>query len=120
MVFLLGEFGRTPKINKDAGRDHWSFAMSVLTAGGGTDTVTYAGAGGLQSVKAGHVVLACWHRVIPYLTDELVPDQIAASCARSSKSTIADRSVSGTRSAPYHSSSRARRSRNGRPGPPAT
>lgn len=35
MVFLLGEFGRTPKINKDAGRDHWSFAMSVLAAGGG-------------------------------------------------------------------------------------
>ena len=41
-------------------------------------TVTYAGARGLQSVKAGHVVLACWHRVIPYLTDELAPDQIAA------------------------------------------
>jgi spermidine dehydrogenase len=37
-------------------------------------TVTYAGARGLQSVKAGHVVLACWHRVIPYLTDELAPE----------------------------------------------
>jgi len=35
MVLLLGEFGRTPKINKDAGRDHWSFAMSVLMAGAG-------------------------------------------------------------------------------------
>lgn len=35
MVILLGEFGRTPKINKDAGRDHWSFAMSVLMAGAG-------------------------------------------------------------------------------------
>lgn len=35
MVVLLGEFGRTPKINKDAGRDHWSFAMSVLMAGAG-------------------------------------------------------------------------------------
>lgn len=41
-------------------------------------TVTYAAAGGLKSVKAGHVVLACWHRVIPYLTDELPPDQITA------------------------------------------
>ena len=36
MVIALGEFGRTPQINKDAGRDHWSNAMSVLFAGGGT------------------------------------------------------------------------------------
>jgi hypothetical protein len=36
MVIALGEFGRTPLINKDAGRDHWSNAMSVLFAGGGT------------------------------------------------------------------------------------
>jgi uncharacterized protein (DUF1501 family) len=36
MVIALGEFGRTPKVNKDAGRDHWSNAMSVLFAGGGT------------------------------------------------------------------------------------
>ncbi|MBX9677284.1 MAG: DUF1501 domain-containing protein [Gemmataceae bacterium] len=36
MVIVLGEFGRTPQINKDAGRDHWSNSMSVLFAGGGT------------------------------------------------------------------------------------
>jgi hypothetical protein len=36
MVIALGEFGRTPQINKDAGRDHWANAMSVLFAGGGT------------------------------------------------------------------------------------
>lgn len=36
IVTVLGEFGRTPQINKDAGRDHWSNAMSVLFAGGGT------------------------------------------------------------------------------------
>jgi uncharacterized protein (DUF1501 family) len=36
LVIALGEFGRTPQINKDAGRDHWSNAMSVLFAGGGT------------------------------------------------------------------------------------
>lgn len=35
MVVLLGEFGRTPKVNKDAGRDHWPGAMSVLMAGAG-------------------------------------------------------------------------------------
>ena len=27
--------GRTPKINKDAGRDHWGTCQSVLVAGGG-------------------------------------------------------------------------------------
>jgi len=36
LVIALGEFGRTPQINKDAGRDHWANAMSVLFAGGGT------------------------------------------------------------------------------------
>jgi uncharacterized protein (DUF1501 family) len=36
MVVALGEFGRTPQVNKGAGRDHWSNAMSVLFAGGGT------------------------------------------------------------------------------------
>jgi hypothetical protein len=35
MVVLLGEFGRTPKVNKDGGRDHWPHAMSVLMAGAG-------------------------------------------------------------------------------------
>lgn len=35
IVVLLGEFGRTPKVNKDGGRDHWPHAMSVLMAGGG-------------------------------------------------------------------------------------
>jgi hypothetical protein len=35
LVLCLGEFGRTPKVNKDAGRDHWPHAMSILTAGAG-------------------------------------------------------------------------------------
>jgi hypothetical protein len=35
LVLATGEFGRTPKINKDAGRDHWPGAISVLFAGGG-------------------------------------------------------------------------------------
>lgn len=42
-------------------------------------TVTYASADGtLHTVKAAHVVLACWHRVIPYITKELSADQEAA------------------------------------------
>jgi len=35
LVLALGEFGRTPKVNKDAGRDHWPGAMSILMAGAG-------------------------------------------------------------------------------------
>ena len=35
LVIVLGEFGRTPKINERGGRDHWSNAMSVMFAGGG-------------------------------------------------------------------------------------
>jgi hypothetical protein len=34
-VFVTGEFGRTPKINARAGRDHWPRAMCCLLAGGG-------------------------------------------------------------------------------------
>jgi spermidine dehydrogenase len=44
-----------------------------------TVSVTYVDATGrLSSVTAGHVVLACWHRVIPYLTEELEQAQIDA------------------------------------------
>lgn len=35
LVMAFGEFGRTPRINGGAGRDHWPGAMSVLFAGGG-------------------------------------------------------------------------------------
>ena len=35
LVVQIGEFGRTPKVNKDAGRDHWPKAFSVVLAGGG-------------------------------------------------------------------------------------
>ncbi len=35
VVVVRGEFGRLPRINKDAGRDHWLPAMSALVAGGG-------------------------------------------------------------------------------------
>lgn len=35
LVVAMGEFGRTPRINRDAGRDHWGAVMSVVLAGGG-------------------------------------------------------------------------------------
>lgn len=35
MVLMVGEFGRTPKINKDGGRDHWGPSFTGLFAGAG-------------------------------------------------------------------------------------
>ena len=35
LVVMMGEMGRTPRINEKAGRDHWSMVQSVLMAGGG-------------------------------------------------------------------------------------
>lgn len=35
LVVAMGEFGRTPRINANAGRDHWPDCYSVLLAGGG-------------------------------------------------------------------------------------
>ena len=35
LVVAMGEFGRTPRINRDAGRDHWPDCYSVFLAGGG-------------------------------------------------------------------------------------
>jgi Protein of unknown function (DUF1501) len=35
LVVWMGDMGRTPRINRNAGRDHWSFCYSVLLAGGG-------------------------------------------------------------------------------------
>jgi uncharacterized protein (DUF1501 family) len=36
LVVVTGEFGRTPRINKNAGRDHWGPAFTVALGGGGT------------------------------------------------------------------------------------
>jgi hypothetical protein len=36
LVVLMGEFGRSPKVNAAAGRDHWNFCYGLLLAGGGT------------------------------------------------------------------------------------
>lgn len=44
LVVMMGEMGRTPRINKDAGRDHWSQCQSVIFAGGGTKPGVVIGA----------------------------------------------------------------------------
>ncbi|MCA9266336.1 MAG: DUF1501 domain-containing protein [Planctomycetales bacterium] len=35
VILWMGEFGRTPRINGDAGRDHWARSWSVVVGGGG-------------------------------------------------------------------------------------
>ena len=65
-VFVTGEFGRTPKINNNAGRDHFPRAMFALMGGGG--------------MKGGQVVGASDEKAMgPASGDGITPDDIAAS-----------------------------------------
>jgi hypothetical protein len=58
LVVVLGEFGRTPQINNTAGRDHWSNAMSVLFAGGGTPGGQAVGATDVKGYSACERILS--------------------------------------------------------------
>lgn len=59
LLLVIGEFGRTPVVNKEAGRDHWASVFSALAAGGGLQagqiigssdkTASYPAARGLQA-----------------------------------------------------------------------
>jgi len=65
LVVVTGEFGRTPKINKDAGRDHWGPVMTSLFAGGG--------------VQGGRVIGAT-DKIAAYpIADKQTPENIAAT-----------------------------------------
>src|SRR5262249_54497814 len=44
LIVAVGEFGRTPKINDKAGRDHWNDVYSALLAGGGVRGGRFLGA----------------------------------------------------------------------------
>jgi hypothetical protein len=53
IIYCVGEFGRTPRMNGHAGRDHWADCFSVLLAGGGIQGGRVVGAsekwgGGVQ------------------------------------------------------------------------
>ena len=41
-LVCMGEFGRTPRINGDAGRDHWARSWSVVVGGAGIAIYMYA------------------------------------------------------------------------------
>ncbi len=51
LVLAFGEFGRTPKINKDVGRDHWGPAASLLFAGAGVQGGKLIGATDRQGAQ---------------------------------------------------------------------
>jgi hypothetical protein len=53
LVVAMGEFGRTPRMNKDAGRDHWGNAFSVLM---GCGSMRMGQAIGRSSERGEHVV----------------------------------------------------------------
>ena len=65
LVVATGEFGRTPKINNTAGRDHWPNCYTVLMAGGG--------------VKGGAVFGASDKQGAYPATDPVTPGDIAAT-----------------------------------------
>jgi hypothetical protein len=44
LVVTLSDFGRTPRVNKDAGRDHWTYCYTVMLAGAGIRGGTVYGA----------------------------------------------------------------------------
>ena len=69
-VVVWGEFGRTPKINKDAGRDHWPTVMAALLAGGGMRTGQVIGAtnkyaeeAALRPVHVREVMATLYHQL---------------------------------------------------------
>ena len=65
LVVCLGEFGRTPKINKDAGRDHWPDCYSLVLAGGG--------------IRGGQVFGASNRSAAYPIRDDVAPWDIAAT-----------------------------------------
>ncbi len=65
LVLWMGEFGRTPKINGNASRDHWPQCYTALLAGGG--------------VKRGHVYGASDERAMYPAKDPVRPDDLAAT-----------------------------------------
>ena len=79
-VVVWGEFGRTPRINKFGGRDHWPGAGSVLFSGGGLKMGQYVGAtssGGEYPTTRAYTpqnVLATLYHVLGIDPSTAIPD----------------------------------------------
>jgi uncharacterized protein (DUF1501 family) len=68
LVVVTGEFGRTPRINKNAGRDHWGPAFTVALGGGG--------------IKGGRVIGRSDARAERPASDPYGPEDLAATIYR--------------------------------------
>jgi hypothetical protein len=68
IVYCAGEFGRTPAVNGQAGRDHWAGSMAVLLAGGG--------------IKRGYVHGSTDAQGMSPASDPCSPDDISATIFR--------------------------------------
>ncbi len=53
LVLVTGEFGRTPRVNKNAGRDHWGPSFTVLLGGGGVQGGRVIGKSDARAEKPG-------------------------------------------------------------------
>ncbi|HAM72174.1 MAG TPA: DUF1501 domain-containing protein [Verrucomicrobiales bacterium] len=80
-VVVWGEFGRSPVVNKDAGRDHWPRASFALLAGGGMRVGQVIGATDRQGgepterpVRFGEVFATLYHNLGLDVTQVAVPD----------------------------------------------
>src|SRR5205823_359220 len=65
LVVITGEFGRTPRINNNAGRDHWGPAFTVALGGGG--------------IQGGRVIGASDQRAERPASDPHGPENLAAT-----------------------------------------
>ena len=69
LVWVVSEMGRTPKINKVAGRDHWARVFSLAMAGGGLKRGAFYGDSDATSSEVAHdgVPLADLHTTLYHL-----------------------------------------------------
>ena len=81
-VVVWGEFGRTPRINKDAGRDHWPQVSCALLAGGGMKTGQVIGSTNRlgevakdRPVQFGEVIATLYHNLGIDPATTTIPDQ---------------------------------------------
>jgi uncharacterized protein (DUF1501 family) len=82
IVAVLGDFGRTPKVNKNAGRDHWNFCYTVMLAGGGFRPGTVYGASdptgafpARDALGPGDVMATLYHQ-LGIAPDTILADQL--------------------------------------------
>jgi uncharacterized protein (DUF1501 family) len=59
LVVLMGEFGRTPRLNAQGGRDHWPGCWSIVLAGGGVRGGVLVGASGRHAVEPSQRPVTC-------------------------------------------------------------